>query len=850
MPRVVLLACAIPVISILVHGYAQTSSFALVRRADEAPHLSTSPADREASHALEFQDVPKIMPTGSSETGTSLGFSTLGDVPEAELELSSVQLHSDTYGERGRQLALKAGGAFFLALSMAVFFLWCTSAKSISSQESEHQSPHIHQWNLNYRPEVDGLRALAVVPIILYHFQVACPGGFVGVDVFFVISGYLITRILLSDIQNKKPIWQFWMRRVRRLLPALAVVSSVVLIAGCLTFEVELLTSLAEQVCAVLFGAANFLFYHSTDYFFDSLGTPMLHCWSLAVEEQFYLLYPWLLYFICGSSSHSDPDQVLHFLLAAVLSMSLAACIFGTREDSSFAFYMLPTRAWEFVLGSMVLLDEKNPRFCNKAVAEVASSVGLAAILIACCTFRMPMLYPDYRALLPCLGTALFITSQRQQSTFCGRIFAHPCLTYVGKMSYSLYLWHWPIYALLCYRCVDLKLDTPYTALAMILTMAASLLTYLFVEQLFRSEARMPLERFLPMSVGAWIAILFAAVLLSQVPLHTSETESILTTSIMESGVCNTSAREYTTSFLRFDASDKQLQKACIQTPSAMQINAFYNVPENEIRLANVRASIMRIHSKSYEAESHPFGARFAGYPQKPGESPKVVMIGSSFCNMFGDLLHRLGLHYNVSVATYCRSGVPGNFSNPLTEWDLVRLSHMQQWQPEVVFWVDPWQNAKFSYGLTVDVVSRNFKLLLEVAKKVVVLGAPPSLSIPGSYSTKGSELYKQMILTRGKADGNFSFLAHNLEPNSEHERRKSIESNFRLAASIPEFQGRAQFFPVDQYYVNEVTKHVMPIDPCKGTLIYFNPRHLNLDGTSRVELLLRKEIFGQLVCA
>jgi peptidoglycan/LPS O-acetylase OafA/YrhL len=331
---------------------------------------------------------------------------------------------------------------------------------------------------LKYRPEIDGLRAVAVLPVLLYHFKASFPGGYAGVDVFFAISGYLITNILLAKMEKRKfSMRNFFVRRSRRLFPALAVVLAMTLAVGWHVFLADTFTSTARQVQAVLLVGGNFHFYRLIGYMTESsLEQPLLHCWSLVVEEQFYLVFPILLQLLwCGVNFGWYGPRAVLLALCIVAAGSLGHAT--ATAPSMFGFYLLPARAWEMVIGGILVFDrsESSIFHTSRAAAEVCSWGGMALIWVSYFVLDHHTPYPSYRALLPCLGTALFLGSQRTHLSSCGRLLASPPFVFIGKFSYSLYLWHY-----------DGRLPPEQTVLGIFLSFLAAVVSYLVVEQATR----------------------------------------------------------------------------------------------------------------------------------------------------------------------------------------------------------------------------------------------------------------------------------------------------------------------------------------------------------------------------
>ncbi|NOT40687.1 MAG: acyltransferase, partial [Alphaproteobacteria bacterium] len=306
-------------------------------------------------------------------------------------------------------------------------------------------SPHSE---IAYRPDVDGLRTIAVGTVILFHGKLGIfPGGFVGVDVFFVISGFLISSILLGEIAHGRfSLAGFYERRIRRILPALITVLAAVMVAGALFFSPQDYVTLAKSAKAAALFYANFHFERQAGYFMPEAETqPLLHTWSLAVEEQFYLIAPLFLWAIARLQRRWQIAAVVAAFVA-----SLAFSVWGTAQGDSSAFYLPYSRAFELLLGTMLAMG-LFPAFRSSVVAEAVGAAGLAMIAVAVLFFSASTPFPGYAALLPCVGAAFIIASGARHSTVVARLLSTPAMVFTGKISYSLYLWHWPIFVFAAY---------------------------------------------------------------------------------------------------------------------------------------------------------------------------------------------------------------------------------------------------------------------------------------------------------------------------------------------------------------------------------------------------------------
>ena len=361
-----------------------------------------------------------------------------------------------------------------------------------------------------YRPEIDGLRAIAIIPVVLYHAHVPLiSGGYVGVDVFFVISGYLITLILGDDIaRGNFSILTFYERRVRRIFPALFVVliASTVLAGGLLLAE-ELEDYSRSLLSTTLF-LSNFHFMGDAGYFNAPAETkPLLHTWSLAVEEQFYIFFPVYIYVMARFRKRWLLPTTL-----ALLALSLLACIILTPYRPEAAFYASPIRAWELLTGCVLALI--TPRSAlPAALAQWMGAVGLAMIGIAVFTFTDATVFPGAYALVPVVGAALVIHASTANAIGAGALLSLAPMRFVGLISYSLYLWHWPI--LVFYRVWRIEHPSALEIAGLIaISVVLSVLSWWFVERPFRWKTLLSTR---PRTLAAGSSVMAAGVALATI---------------------------------------------------------------------------------------------------------------------------------------------------------------------------------------------------------------------------------------------------------------------------------------------------------------------------------------------
>ncbi|GGD60357.1 acyltransferase family protein [Croceicoccus mobilis] len=296
-----------------------------------------------------------------------------------------------------------------------------------------------------YRPDIDGLRTIAVVPVVLFHAGLGPSGGFVGVDIFFVISGYLITMGLLSD--NERGIFsiaRFYERRIRRILPALTVVALATLLAGAFIMLPSEFDALGASTLSTALFYSNIHFWAAQSYFAaENLTNPLLHTWSLSVEEQFYIVWPvaiWAIYKL-------RLDRFLPQLMVLGIVATLIATEVMLGYSAKTAFYMAPLRAWELMMGAL-LATGKVPQVKSPAMAQGLSVLALGLIAWSLFTLTEASRFPGISAAPACIGSALLIHLGGPDRSIGGRLLALKPMVWIGLISYSLYLWHWPIFSL------------------------------------------------------------------------------------------------------------------------------------------------------------------------------------------------------------------------------------------------------------------------------------------------------------------------------------------------------------------------------------------------------------------
>ena len=358
---------------------------------------------------------------------------------------------------------------------------------------------------IKYRAEIDGLRAIAVIPVILFHLGYTFfAKGYYGVDVFFVISGYLITKILTENIeQNQFSMFDFWIRRIKRLMPALlTVILTVLVVAPLLVFK-PVVEELSNDIFPAIFSYFNFhaLFDFGNYWGGKSEKSFFLHVWSLSVEEQFYLIYPFFLFLVY---------KYFKSFIISVFALTICSFLFFMfylNINKDYTFYMLPTRIWELSLGGLMTLI-----MVKKTNSFIKSLMPIIGILLILLSYLFGGAFIDYTVVLPVIGTALILLFCSPQH-FVGKILSNKFFVLIGKLSYSLYLWHWPVIVLiknLDYQLQDVNKHIINASILLVVFLLAYL-TYMFIENKSRQYLHTPKLVFLSIVMIAGITIYFTS---------------------------------------------------------------------------------------------------------------------------------------------------------------------------------------------------------------------------------------------------------------------------------------------------------------------------------------------------
>jgi len=341
---------------------------------------------------------------------------------------------------------------------------------------------------LLYRADIDGLRAIAVLAVILFHIDHnLLPGGFVGVDMFFVISGYLITSIIGAEMQaGKFSFGQFYVRRMRRILPAFLLVITTTLLVGLFILLPDDLRPLLSSAKFALVFASNLFFSRERGYFdLSSDEIPLLHLWSLSVEEQFYFVWPLLLlglYRLLRSGTHRSVQTVLPWILVILTAVAFTYSqhLVSSASTAARSYFLLQNRCGELLIGATAAFI---PPIRQKWLASTLGTVGICGILASLWWIDRTTPFPGYAAILPCGAVALLICGGKAFQTPVTRLLSLRPVVWIGLLSYSLYLWHWPVLAFMRYVYGRYALPWQWSVTAVVMTFGLALLGYVICER-------------------------------------------------------------------------------------------------------------------------------------------------------------------------------------------------------------------------------------------------------------------------------------------------------------------------------------------------------------------------------
>ena len=638
--------------------------------------------------------------------------------------------------------------------------------------------------SITYRPELDGLRAVAVIPVILFHLlPSAMPGGFIGVDIFFVISGFLITSIIIDEIHTEKFAFRnFWARRIRRILPALITMVVTAAAAAIFILDESEFHFIGHHGIAALLSYANFSHWLSaTDYWgFSSESSPFLHAWSLSVEEQFYLLFPVVLFLF---AKYSRQNLVVFFFIITLIS--LAIFLYGSQKDSLATFYLLPTRIWELGSGALLALyafDRKSPITHN----TLLSATGLLFIIASLMLMNKENGTSAY-LLLPVLGTTLFIAFSNGPNPV-SKLLTHSVIRYTGKISYSLYLWHWPVIILAGKLSVYKNIDiSPFVLVLLVVVL--SITSYHLIETPARRN---------PKSVPYILASLVISIaLLLLLANHENKTrlEGFNTT-------------EY--------------------------FGQLYDVsPRHGISAAEKRKSqgIKIIKKPVSNRSAYKTGGVIKLYGK---QTPEVVVLGNSHALMWGHTLDQIARELGVSIAFIAANNTPLFFDIPPVknkpaplfnaqekyEYDMARLAFLTQWKPAVVILSTAWPGY---YPSVHQTTLLNF--ITNLGSTVVFLESPPALFF--------GELNAPVLLAKMGIKPK-----KNAKVYIPHKEFEHINEGNKLRDELIAACKNCLLIPTQDIYLNENHSGVLVLD--SNSFLYTDFQHLSEAGAQKSKMRIK----------
>lgn len=636
---------------------------------------------------------------------------------------------------------------------------------------------------MNYRPEIDGLRTVAVIPVILFHLGYSfIKGGYLGVDVFFVISGYLITKILTNDIEKGNfSMYRFWIRRVKRLLPLLLIIIlSTLVITPFLVFK-PVVKDISNDIFPTLFSYFNFhaLFDFGNYWGGKSEESFFLHTWSLSVEEQFYLLYPFFLFLVYKYFR----NFIIPILIITLISFSLFVFYLKIDKNTDFTFYMLPTRIWELAIGGLAgLISLKKTKLNFNS-----NLLSIAGIFLIIVSYFFASTTLGFSVLLPVLGTAVLILFCSPTDTV-GKILSTKVFVFVGKISYSLYLWHWVL--IVVFKNLHYQFQHTNTHLLngiiVIVTFFMSYLSYTFIENKTRNYKHTPKLVLLGIAVISSLTLYFQSNLYS--PFYKSEFNKQI------------SYVEY------FDIS-----------PSQSILQNFLN--NDNLRYDVVIPKKLKKYNEAYKTEGI--------IEEKKKGIPKVMLIGDSHGVMWAKTFNEIASQLNTSISCYTSNGVNPFFNisdledqkentiytkKQRVDYAKSILINIEKWKPELIVFACRWD------GLNND-SKKHFEDLLSFLEKrnskVLVLTQPPVLH----------------FMTDRNASQYFTYLG--LKPMNGYNLidvdTTAVVTNNNYIKSLPTTYSNVSVYDV---FESMMEKNKVKISSNKEVL-YFDDDHLSYYGTS-----------------
>lgn len=643
------------------------------------------------------------------------------------------------------------------------------------------------ETSLAYRPDIDGLRAVAVVPVILFHLDnTLFPAGYLGVDVFFVISGFLITSLLLREWGRTQTVSlvDFWRRRILRIVPALMVMVIATFCVGQLVLYAPERYDLSVNASAALLSVANLTHWLNYGSYWGSAAesSPLLHTWSLSVEEQYYLVYPLALLMALRYAK-----RWLFAILVLGLLASFATYLWGVGAKPGATFFLLPTRGWELAAGAVAAMVCFQ-RGVRSPARPAWAALGLLLVAAGYLLIRADGL--SYFLWVPVLGSALLLSCNLGAGCITTRVLSFPLLVGIGKISYSLYLWHWPI--LLFSKSVGERYGVAIGAgPALLMILAASLLSYYLIEKPARN--RPALVPWLLVSLAVLAATAFA--LRHQ---NISEPVAAFAPTQWEGPVYN--------------------------------VNPNQRWPESVVR---------RMAGIEFALAQDSTGAYAKGGIQRlyGGPTPEMVVFGDSHGLMWAPAIDAAARKLRVSVAFFTADGTPTFFRIPLDpaaegsqffsagqkrDFDRARLAALREWRPKLVVIGARWSN--YTPADAQDVLRE----VEAIGAKAILIGDAPYLDI-GERNTPQYLAYRGWLPNAEEV----------LVPGQTAQNQIAVEVFSKVGAAC----GRCIAVPTDDIF-NDRGKVIAMRD---STVFYIDDDHLSSAGAMlATERLVEATFSGQ----
>lgn len=658
---------------------------------------------------------------------------------------------------------------------------------------------------MNYSAPLDGIRAIAILAVLIFHVApAALPGGFVGVDVFFVLSGFLITSVILLDIKQKKfGLLEFYLRRLQRLVPNAVLMSAVTVALWRWLLPPSTAINVGSHSLWTTLNLSNFFIWKQLGgYWGDAAATaPLLHTWSLAVEEQFYFVFPGTLLLLARYAR----DRILR-LLVAVVAASFVVCLIGTYRSPTLTFYMLPTRVWELLLGSVLAaykfpLDD-GPQPLSRllgALGPVAGWLGLGLIATGCIFLAEGTGFPGLGALLPTVGTALVILAVDEPSNPVAKLLSHRAFVEVGKLSYSIYLWHWPLIVLGTLQAGVWGLPVLAGAAAGgMLSLGLAVAAYHWVEAPLRQRGPDRARR---------LAVIGAAM------AATLAWSAYVSTRVLDADPDD-----------RFDP--------VIFGGLAYSVGQPFNLVE--LQRSTRYRDVTFPEAPPVAKEAWRTGGIVHSYG---GGTPKVVVLGSSHALMFAPVIDEICKELNISVAFLCADGTPLFFHTPInagfptaavaSAFDAARKDWLRSWHPKLVIGIDRWDLGTATPAALSRSLEEFLAELAPLTNQVALVTQVPVLQTGETFNAREFFSWRQ-----GFQSGSATLLQ-----DRHAERRDLLNQVVRQAASTT---AQTQIIAPDQAFL-------LPDGSIRATkgraFLYADDDHLSQAGASEVRSAFAKVI-------